>query len=117
MTSPILPWRHMIGGLIALTAGLAVQPTGPARADGMMPMRAIRQFDLGDMRVTVIDDGSFSMATGMFGSNAPKGAVGDRMKATARDGQMEPWRWRSHDQAHWPRSSFQCLAFYSCSPF
>jgi glyoxylase-like metal-dependent hydrolase (beta-lactamase superfamily II) len=87
MTSPILPRRHMIGGLIALSAGLTVQPTGPARADGMMPMRAVRQFGLGDMRVTVIDDGSFSMAAGMFGANAPKGAVGDLLASygMARD--------------------------------
>jgi glyoxylase-like metal-dependent hydrolase (beta-lactamase superfamily II) len=87
MTSPILPRRHMIGGLIALATGLTVQSSGPARADGMMPMRAIRQFDLGDMRVTVIDDGSFSMATGMFGANAPKGAVGDLLASygMARD--------------------------------
>jgi glyoxylase-like metal-dependent hydrolase (beta-lactamase superfamily II) len=45
-----------------------------------MPMRAIRQFELGDMNITVIDDGSFSMGVGMFGSNAPKGAVGDLLQ-------------------------------------
>jgi len=42
-------------------------------------MRAIRQFALGDIAVTVIDDGSFSMGVGMFGANAPAGAVGDLM--------------------------------------
>ncbi len=57
-------------------AGLSFMPSGPAGADGMMPMRAIRGFDLGDMKITVIDDGSFSMGVNMFGSNAGEGAVG-----------------------------------------
>ncbi len=57
-------------------AGLSFTPSGPAGADGMMPMRAIRGFDLGDMKITVIDDGSFSMGVNMFGSNAGEGAVG-----------------------------------------
>ena len=71
MSSLRLPRRHMVGGMIGLAAGLIIQPSGPAQADGMMPMRAIRQFNLGDIAVTIIDDGSFSMGAGMFGSNAP----------------------------------------------
>lgn len=58
-------------------AGLSFTPFSPVWADGMMPMRAIRGFSLGDMRVTIIDDGSFSMGVNMFGSNAGKGAVGE----------------------------------------
>ena len=61
---------------LGAAAGLSFAPSGPARADGMMPMRAIRGFDLGDMKITVIDDGSFSMGANMFGSNAGEGEIG-----------------------------------------
>ncbi len=46
-----------------------------------MPMRAIRQFSLGDMRISVIDDGSFSMGVGMFGANVGKAMVGDLLES------------------------------------
>ena len=87
MSSHLINRRHVLGGLIGLSGGLIMQPSGPARADGMMPMRAIRQFSLGDMNVSIIDDGSFSMGAGMFGANAPKGAVGDLLASygMARD--------------------------------
>lgn len=68
--------RACMTGTLAL-AGLSITPSGPAQADGMMPMRAIRGFELGDMRISVIDDGSFSMGVGMFGANAEQGQVGD----------------------------------------
>jgi glyoxylase-like metal-dependent hydrolase (beta-lactamase superfamily II) len=70
--------RSCLTGLGAV-AGLSVLPSGPLRADGMMPMRAIRQFALGDMNITVIDDGSFSMGVGMFGANAEKSDIGALM--------------------------------------
>lgn len=75
-------------GMLGVGAGLAFVPTGPARADGRMAMRAIRQFALGDMQITVIDDGSFSMGVGMFGANAPDGAVGDLLASYGMDRQM-----------------------------
>lgn len=70
--------RTCLTGLGAV-AGLSILPSGPLRADGMMPMRAVRQFSLGDMAVTVIDDGSFSMGVGMFGANAEKSDIGALM--------------------------------------
>ena len=76
MVSKLTSRRLVLAGLSSL-AGLSITPSGPVRADGMMPMRAIRGFSLGEMNITVIDDGSFSMGVGMFGSNAPKGQVGD----------------------------------------
>lgn len=80
MPDTLIHRRSVLSGALAL--GLAqFSPSGPARADGTMPMRAIRQFDLGDMVVSVIDDGSFSMGVGMFGANAPKGAVGALMES------------------------------------
>lgn len=68
--------RSCLQGLTTI-AGLSLIPSGPAGADDMMPMRAVRSFGLGDMRVSVVDDGSFSMGVSMFGSNAEKGAIGD----------------------------------------
>lgn len=56
---------------------LMFAPSGMAMAD-KMPMRAIRQFPLGDMNVTVIDDGSFTMGVNMFAANA-KSEIGDLM--------------------------------------
>lgn len=61
----------------AFGAGLWLGPAGPAAAKGMMPMRAIRQFALGDMQISVIDDGSFSMSVGMFGSNVDKAQIAE----------------------------------------
>jgi hypothetical protein len=56
--------RAVIG---SLASGLLVSATGPVSAEGFMPMRAIRQFALGNMKISVIDDGSFSMGAGMHG--------------------------------------------------
>lgn len=61
----------------SLSSGLMLSASGAANAAGFMPMRAIRQFKLGDMQISVIDDGSFSMGAGMFGANVGKEAVGD----------------------------------------
>ncbi len=72
----MLTKRDFLTGLMAVGC---LTPAGRTAADGMMPMRAIRQFALGDMKITIIDDGSFTMGVGMFGSNAPEGAVGDLM--------------------------------------
>jgi glyoxylase-like metal-dependent hydrolase (beta-lactamase superfamily II) len=80
MTTASLTRRNCLIGLGAL-AGVSLTPSGPSRADGMMPMRAIRGFSLGDMQITVIDDGSFSMGVGMFGANAGKGQVGDLLSS------------------------------------
>ena len=66
--------RQLIGGL-----GASMLLT-PAHADSPMPMRALRGFMLGDMKITIIDDGSFSMGVGMFGANVGKDAVGDLLE-------------------------------------
>lgn len=66
--------RHLLYGLgasLLLPSGLAADT---------MPMRALRGFMLGDMKITVIDDGSFSMGVGMFGANVGKRAVGDLLE-------------------------------------
>jgi len=75
--------RQFASGL----AGTLFLPSGPATAAGMMPMRAIRQFPLGDMAITVIDDGSFSMGVGMFASNA-KSEIGPYLQSYGLDGKM-----------------------------
>ncbi len=75
--------RDMLAGL----ASTVFLPSGPATAAGMMPMRAIRQFPLGDMSITVIDDGSFSMGVGMFASNA-KAEIGPYLESYGLDGKM-----------------------------
>ncbi len=67
--------RTFLAGLSSL-AGLSLTPSGPLRADGLMPMRAIRGFTLGEMTINVIDDGSFSMGVGMFGANVGRAQVG-----------------------------------------
>jgi glyoxylase-like metal-dependent hydrolase (beta-lactamase superfamily II) len=72
--------RKCLLGMTAV-AGLSILPSGPVRADGTMPMRAVRSFNLGDMKITVIDDGSFSMGVGMFGSNVPTAQVGELLKS------------------------------------
>lgn len=68
--------RTYLQGMIS-AAGVTLIPSGPANADDLMPMRAIRSFQLGDMQVSVIDDGSFSMGVGMFAANTGKQAIGD----------------------------------------
>ncbi|MEP5153673.1 MBL fold metallo-hydrolase [Planktotalea sp.] len=68
--------RNAILGLSAGT-GLYLIPSGPADASDQMPMRAIRRFMLGDMTISIIDDGSFSMGVGMFAANAGKAAIGE----------------------------------------
>lgn len=78
LTRPNPTRRSTLGGIAALGA-LSLTPSGPLRADGMMPMRAIRQFSLGDMAISIIDDGSFSMGVGMFGVNVGGTVVGDLM--------------------------------------
>lgn len=55
-------------------------PSEPLLADGSRPMRAIRRFALGDMQISIIKDGAFSMGVGMFGANVGKEAVGDLLK-------------------------------------
>lgn len=72
--------RRLCFGGIASLAGLSLIPSGAANADDMMPMRAIRSFQLGDINVSVIDDGSFSMGVGMFAANAGKKAIGDLLE-------------------------------------
>lgn len=65
----------------SLASGLLISASGVANAEGFMPMRAIRQFSLGDMQISVIDDGSFSMGSGMFGANVGQAAVGDLLES------------------------------------
>lgn len=54
---------HWVGASLLVPTGLAAD---------VMPMRAVRGFMFGDMKITVIDDGSFSMGVGMFGANVGK---------------------------------------------
>lgn len=72
---PMINRRNAMMG--SLASGLLLSVSGPANAQGHMAMRAIRQFNLGDMQISVIDDGSFSMGVGMFGSNVGKETVGE----------------------------------------
>lgn len=67
--------RSFIAGLGSV-AGLSFTPSGPLLADGSLPMRAIRSFTLGDINISVIDDGSFTMGVGMFGANVGREQVG-----------------------------------------
>ncbi len=73
----LAPNRRFILKALGAAGLISLSPSGSLRADGMMPMRAIRQFPLGAMTVTIIDDGSFSMGVGMFAANAGKTAAGD----------------------------------------
>ncbi len=64
--------RFVLGGL---GGSLLLTRTGPASAAGQTAFRAIRQFSLGDMTISIIDDGSFSMGLGMFASNMPRADI------------------------------------------
>jgi len=67
--------RSFLAGITSF-AGLSMTPSGPLRADGLLPMRAIRSFTMGEMNISVIDDGSFTMGVGMFGANVGRDQVG-----------------------------------------
>ena len=78
MSYPIVNRRMALmgGALIAATPMVLSSAMPAAAASGTdLPMRAVAQFHLGDMRLTVIDDMLFTVPTGIFGANQPEGSV------------------------------------------
>ena len=67
----------LMGGALAVAAPAVLSSANPAAAAGAsdLPMRAVQQFSLGDMRLTVIDDMLFTVPTAIFGANQPEGSV------------------------------------------
>lgn len=66
----------LIGGALAVAAPAIITSTTKAQAAGSdLPMRALAQFSVGDMKITVIDDLLFTVPTAIFGANAPEGSV------------------------------------------
>ena len=67
----------LMGGALAVAAPAVLSSANPAAAAGAsdLPMRAVQQFSLGDMRLTVIDDMMFTVPTAIFGANQPEGSV------------------------------------------
>lgn len=68
--------RMVMGGTIA-GALFPVVASAPARADAMAnpALRAVYRFALGDMTVTMIDDGSFTFPAAAFAANQPEGSI------------------------------------------
>jgi len=67
----------LMGSALAVAAPAILTSTKTASAAGGsdLPMRAVLQFSLGDMRLTVIDDMLFTVPTAIFGANQPEGSV------------------------------------------
>jgi glyoxylase-like metal-dependent hydrolase (beta-lactamase superfamily II) len=67
----------LMGGALAVAAPAVIGSTTKAQAAGGadLPMRALAQFSVGDMKITVIDDQLFTVPTAIFGANAPEGGV------------------------------------------
>ncbi len=67
----------LTGGVLALAtpAILTSASTASAAGPSNLPMRAVQQFSLGEMRLTVIDDMLFTIPTAIFGANQPEGSV------------------------------------------
>ncbi|WP_162009393.1 MBL fold metallo-hydrolase [Labrenzia sp. CE80] len=67
----------LMGGALAVAAPAVLSSaTFAAAASGSdLPMRAVAQFSLGDMKITVIDDMLFTVPTAIFGANQPEGSV------------------------------------------
>lgn len=67
----------LLGGAFIAAAPAVLTSSSPATAAGAsdLPMRAVQQFSLGDMRLTVIDDMLFTVPTAIFGANQPEGSV------------------------------------------
>ncbi len=81
-TEPKITRRQSLLGLGAAAGSLpllaaAVGAPAPAAAQGgaAAPFRAIHRFHLGAMRVTVIDDGSFTFPAAAFAANQPEGSI------------------------------------------
>jgi glyoxylase-like metal-dependent hydrolase (beta-lactamase superfamily II) len=65
-----------MGGALAVAAPAVIGSTSKAQAAGSdLPLRALAQFSVGDMKITVIDDQLFTVPTAIFGANAPEGGV------------------------------------------
>ncbi|WP_376871356.1 MBL fold metallo-hydrolase [Albirhodobacter sp. R86504] len=66
----------LMGGALAVAAPAVIGSATKARAAGSdLPLRALAQFSVGDMKITVIDDMLFTVPTAIFGANAPEGSV------------------------------------------
>ena len=67
----------LLGGafVAAAPAVLTTANQAVAASGSDLPMRAVAQFSLGDMRLTVIDDMLFTIPTAIFGANQPEGSV------------------------------------------
>ncbi|MBT0958226.1 MBL fold metallo-hydrolase [Alphaproteobacteria bacterium KMM 3653] len=66
----------LMGGALAIAAPAIIGSATTAQASGAdLPMRALAQFSLGDMRITVIDDQLFTVPTAIFGANVAEGSV------------------------------------------
>lgn len=67
----------LMGGALAVAAPAVIGSATKAQATGgvNLSMRALAQFSLGDMKITVIDDQLFTVPTAIFGANAPEGGV------------------------------------------
>jgi glyoxylase-like metal-dependent hydrolase (beta-lactamase superfamily II) len=65
-----------MGGALAVAVPAVIGSTSKAQAAGSdLPLRALAQFSVGDMKITVIDDQLFTVPTAIFGANAPEGGV------------------------------------------
>ena len=63
---------------VGLSAPFVACTTVPAStATPKIAMRAVQRFTLGDMTVSVIDDGRFTFPAPAFAANQPEGAIGD----------------------------------------
>ncbi len=63
----------------AAASAAAVPFLGGNRANASVatsPLRAVHRFQLGSMRITVIDDARFTFPAGAFAANQPKDAIG-----------------------------------------
>ena len=67
----------LMGGALAMAAPAVLTSANKASAasGSDLPLRAVQQFSLGDMRLTVIDDMLFTVPTAIFGANQPEGSV------------------------------------------
>ena len=74
---PTINRRTLLAGAGAAAAMPIVSATAVRTADGSpMGLRAIHRFNIGAMRVTVIDDARFTFPAPAFAANQPEGSIG-----------------------------------------
>lgn len=77
MSSFTLNRRSLLASTAASVSALPLLGTHSARAATItVPMRALHRFQLGAMKITVIDDARFTFPAGAFATNQPKDAIG-----------------------------------------